>query len=292
MGKEWAAVVATILVILGVFQLHASNQHLHTTLAELKMETHSIKEDNRRLMDNVNEILLLTRRSGRPSNDAKEPAYGTEPFRGRQASRELLSSDEPRFGRSTIVSAAMVETPLLCAASVEAWALSINGTNLVNYLNVEFGTVVRMLDLLVGSISKAPTTVPVPVPTPSPTTVPVPAPTPSPIASPAQPTRGDVVTTSMAISSYNSATAGNVCWAGCYTGTAGPTGYSLHHQRYESVGGGYGMHCGHQGSFPQVVGVDLTSTYPDGYALNSVTWNGEVSFLYFCLFSWCLIECV
>ena len=102
--------------------------------------------------------------------------------------RQLLSGEDVRTSRTTSVSATQVETPLLCAASVETWALNINGTNLIKYLNVEFASVKQMLDLLVGSISKtptwAPTASPTVFPTPKPTFNPSPRPTTSPTPGP------------------------------------------------------------------------------------------------------------
>ena len=65
---------------------------------------------------------------------------------------------------------------MLCAASVETWALSINGTNLVNYMSLEFDDIKRMLYLLVGSLTKVPTSSPTSLPTLRPSQLPTPYP--------------------------------------------------------------------------------------------------------------------
>jgi len=89
----------------------------------------------------------------------------SSPFSSGGGSRKL---QEDNGYDSTSVSRSQVRTPVLCAASVETWDLSINGTNLVKYLDVEFEDIKRMLYLIVGSLTKAPTSLPTSRPTPSP----------------------------------------------------------------------------------------------------------------------------
>jgi len=95
---------------------------------------------------------------------------------GRRLGRGLLSGDE-NVASVTSVSSIEVATPLLCAAAVETFALKVNGTNLVDYLNIEFDEVKRMLFLLVGSLTKFPTMSPTPLPTVEPSLQPTPRPT-------------------------------------------------------------------------------------------------------------------
>ena len=167
--------------------LQLSNYNLRHELETLKGQ---VQEGNRRLMDDnqrlMNELKAFSRQLGSKSapvpagqGSAREPeAGGSRASAGMRSvgsnlfgGRELLSSDQVEL-RSTSVSANQVDTPLLCAASIETWALSINGTNLVNYLAVEFSTLKQRLDLLVGSISKTPTMSPTSLPTMQPSVSP------------------------------------------------------------------------------------------------------------------------
>ena len=134
--------------------------------------------DTQRMLEEHRRLLVLaagakTPAEGHDNQSGRGGAAETKPVVGNRTGRGLLSSDDANGHRSTTVSSAQVVTPLLCAASIETWALSVNGTNLINYLNFNFEDMQRMLLLLVGSISKVPTL----APTPSPTTL---APTPSP----------------------------------------------------------------------------------------------------------------
>ena len=97
---------------------------------------------------------------------AKEATDMTETstISSQKISRKLLSSTEAEHG-STSVSSTEVATPRLCAATVETWALSVNGTNLVDFMTNEFNAIQRMLILLVGSSTKSPTMSPTSLPT-------------------------------------------------------------------------------------------------------------------------------
>jgi hypothetical protein len=128
---------------------------------------------------NVNDVDIAAppknKKDGAPKNKKKDGAHADEttpPFHSSGGGgvggggRELLQ--EAAGYDTTSISQTQVKTPVLCAASVETWALSINGTNLVKYLNLEFNDVRRMLSLVVGSLTKVPTSVPTPLPTVSP----------------------------------------------------------------------------------------------------------------------------
>lgn len=160
----WGFAVLSILMIAGMGQLHLSNNQLHVRLESMK--------------GNVDEILAISRRKGNDGakaghhdSSAAEPTVTT-----RRTGRELLSSDEDGFG-STILSSTQVKTPIIRAATIDAWAISINGTNLISYLNFEFDEMRQMLLLLVGSLTKNPTSPPTPLPTSEPTPFPTPLPT-------------------------------------------------------------------------------------------------------------------
>ena len=204
----WSIATLATLMIAGMGNLHLSNNQLNvsnTKLHESNNELHvRLSETNKRLetlQGNIDEILALSRRmddegmkADRPSaeDDRAEvgaglsgngAAVGASSEATRRNGRGILSSDDSVF-RKTSVSAMQVETPSLCAATVETWALSVNGTNLVNYLNSNFDTVIRMLTLLVGSISKTPTMSPTPLPTSQPTKQPTPLPSKQPTSQP------------------------------------------------------------------------------------------------------------
>ena len=106
-------------------------------------------------------------------------------------------------------------------------------------------------------------------PTPVPSAVPVPLPTqkPSPL-----PLIADAVTSSMPVSSYDPGPGVSVCNKGCASGYVGPKGSDLAWARAVS---GFAMHTGHEGYFPCYVGVDVTSAYLSGLALNQIQWKGE-----------------
>ena len=156
----WAALFVAMIVGLG---------HQHVTIQSLER---TLLEDNRRMHEGIealrHDLTLFANRYENRAGDYEEHQTKSSNYSG--SARKLMQV--PSAG-GTSVGASQVVTPYLCAAAIETWALSINGTNLADYLSSEFSTLTRMLELLVGSISKAPTMVPVPIPT----MVPVPSPT-------------------------------------------------------------------------------------------------------------------
>ena len=170
-------------------QLHLSNKQLHVRLdsMESSMMGHKhvdllqgIKATTQAhlgaLQESVDEILRHLESSSSAKDDKERTPSQTPPFTNGHVglpgkahfdSRRELLSNAGAGSRSTSVSATQVETPLVCAASVETWALRINGTDIVKYLDVEFEDLKRMLYLLLGFMTKSPTLSPTPLPTPS-----------------------------------------------------------------------------------------------------------------------------
>ena len=173
--------------------LRNENRRLQEGLQALRDDFLGFSFSSGRQDDNASEAKKRTASASRFSTDVRSATDDTSTHTERSASwhsvgpsvsgggGRMLQEDTPGHG-ATMVSSAQVNTPLLCSAAVDTWTLSINGTNLITYLNNEFGNVQRMLELLVGSISKTPTQ----VPTPFPTTSPTPSPTPSPTLSPTE----------------------------------------------------------------------------------------------------------
>ena len=171
--------------------LQLLEEGLRSLRADSKEDTRSLLEEHRGLLMEGLEHRSGNNGGGTTTAEKADPknhngAAEAKPSVGRRAGRGLLSSDDTTW--TTSVSRTLVETPQLCAASIETWALSINGTNLINFLNVEFEDMKRMLYLLVGSLTKVPTTPPTTSPTsfPSlyPTALPIPQPTLQPTLQP------------------------------------------------------------------------------------------------------------
>ena len=210
MAKDYLGLSTTIIAILataGIGQLnishknlHLSNEQLHVSNAHL-LNSHkllekgieSLRDDNLRLLQEMmafSELIINAPPASTPSGSSRsretkvkrstskgEATLSEAPRRPDKArGRALLSSDDAAAPITTTVNAVQVETPMLCAASVETWALRINGTNLIDYLGVEFDDIKRMLYLLVGSLTKTPTQSPTALPTQKPTPLPTTSP--------------------------------------------------------------------------------------------------------------------
>jgi len=202
----WNALVA-IAALVGVGHQSMMIKSLEKSLLSSNQGVHSsLQGDIRRLQENNNlmraELQALRvdisssassyKKVEKKANgaDVDETTLGTKGKRASGAGYDEFSLyDHGSGGRklqedagydSTSVSSMQVRTPVLCAASVETWALSINGTNLVNYMSIEFDDIKRMLYLIVGSLTKSPTSPPTPLPTLRPSSLPTPQPTISP----------------------------------------------------------------------------------------------------------------
>ena len=184
-AKEAKQLQETLISLQETYLEHVQDhRRLQKEIWALHNDNRLLMEDNRRLLELngrlVEEVLTLSiaKKEGiqsdvpRDSNIQSAGTHGSKTsgapsskkvqMEGHEGGRKLLSNAEAVW--STRVTAAQVATPLLCAASVETWALSINGTNLLAFLAAEFSEIDRMLSLLVGSLTKHPTTVPTMLP--------------------------------------------------------------------------------------------------------------------------------
>ena len=116
-----------------------------------------------------------------------------------------------------------------------------------------------------------PTLMPSPLPSLGPSSAPTQGPTPTP-------PKSDVVTAAMAVSSYDAGVGVTICQSVCTTGSRGPTAATLYNGFYLGSNvwpnwssNTFVMHSNTL-QFPAYVGVDLTSVYPDGFALNQIKW--------------------
>ena len=188
--------VAVLLVALGQRHFQLTERQFTRHLELLREENHRLHEHHRRLLlDELSAMLLehaesrgtsagsLHRRAQNPREASSEEPWSSDDSAGKRTSRREESQSDFAVGRSTSVSATEVATPSLCAASIETWAITVNGTNLINFLTVEFNEMKRMLHMLVSKTTPSlspttrPTFPPTSLPTPHPTTVPTTIPT-------------------------------------------------------------------------------------------------------------------
>jgi len=152
---------------LAIFMLAGMHVHRAHTNSQMLSKIGSLQD----------EVAALTRHlkgnggAGFSETKGASPVESTAPAVPHNSGRNLLSSDAAAGIRTTTVTSTQVETPHLCAA-----AISVNGTNLVNFLNIEFKEMRDYLLLLVGSLTKNPTM----APSPAPTLMPIPVPTQEP----------------------------------------------------------------------------------------------------------------